>query len=152
MTNTYTVKVVATDPKTGITNSGITLKVTVKCTKNISLVSGAISDFDYQIDHSSPFILNLPLPQYNVNPIECASGLFSYDVVSTDAIPYPAFISQYPKSKIEVKTQDESNFGAYNFKLRVTEPMSGLFNDENAFVCTITTPKRATSLSLITAS
>lgn len=143
---------VATDPTTGITNSAITLQVTVKCVKNISLVSGAISDFDYQIRLSSPFILNLPLPQYNLNPIECASGLFSYEVLSTDAIPYPAFISQYPTSKIEVKTQFESNVGAYNFKLKVTEPMSGLVNDDNAFVCTIKTPNKATSLSLITAS
>lgn len=41
-TNVYTVKVVAIDPKTGITNSALSFKVTVKCTKSIDLVSGAI--------------------------------------------------------------------------------------------------------------
>jgi hypothetical protein len=96
--------------------------------------------------------LNLPLPQYQVNPIECASGPFSYEVVSTDAITYPAFISQYPTSTVQVVTQDESTIGDYSFQLKVTEPISGLDNDQNAFVCTITSPNRLTSLSLVNAT
>jgi hypothetical protein len=95
--------------------------------------------------------LNLPLPQYQVNPIECASGPYSYEIVSTNAIAYPAFISQYPTSTVQVVTQDESTIGDYSFQLKVTEPISGVVNDQNAFVCTITSPNRLTSLSLVNA-
>ena len=87
-----------------------------------------------------------------MNPVQCASGAFTYEVVSTDAIPYPAFISKFPTSTVQVQTQDESKVGAYNFKLKVTEPISGLVNDQNAFVCSITTPNRVNSLTLITAT
>ena len=66
-----------------------------------------------------------------------------------DAIPYPVFISQYPTSTIEVQTQDESQVGVYNFKLKVKESISGLENDQNAFVGTITLANRVTSLTLI---
>ncbi len=96
--------------------------------------------------------MNLPLPQYQVNPIECASGPFSYEILSTDAIAYPAFISQYPTSTVKVVTQDESTIGDYSFQLKVTEPISGLDNVQNTFVCTITTPNRLTSLSFVDAT
>ena len=51
-----------------------------------------------------------------------------------------------------MQTQDESTVGAYNFKLKVSEPISGLINDLNAFVCTIRTPNRVTNLSWISAT
>jgi len=41
-TNVYALKIVATDPKTGIQNQALTLRVTILCTKSISLLSGAI--------------------------------------------------------------------------------------------------------------
>lgn len=87
-----------------------------------------------------------------MDPVQCASGAFTYEVASTDAIPYPAFISRFPTSTVQVATQDESKVGAYNFKLKVTEPISGLVNDQNAFVCSVTTPNRVNSLALITAT
>jgi hypothetical protein len=37
----------------------------------------------------------------------------------------------------------------YNFKLKVTESISGFENDQNAFKCTINLPMRITSLTLI---
>jgi len=86
-----------------------------------------------------------------VNPAQCARGAFTYEVVSTDAIPYPVFISKFPTSTVQVATQDESKVGAYNFKLRVTEPISGLVNDQNTFVCSITT-NRVNSLALTTST
>ncbi len=64
MKNVYTVKIFATDPKTGITNSAVTFKVTIKCTKSIDLVYGAIANFDYQISLISPYTMSLPLPHY----------------------------------------------------------------------------------------
>jgi hypothetical protein len=87
-----------------------------------------------------------------VNPVQCASGAFTYEVVSTDSIPYPAFISKFPISTVQIQTQDESKVGAYNFKLKITEPISGLVNDQNAFVCSITIPNRVNSLDLIIAT
>ena len=37
MANVYNVKIVATDPKTGLANSELTFKVTIPCTKSISV-------------------------------------------------------------------------------------------------------------------
>ena len=37
MANVYNVKIVTTDPKTGLTNSELTFKVTIPCTKSISV-------------------------------------------------------------------------------------------------------------------
>ena len=64
MTNVYKVRWVATDPKTGIMNSAVTLKVTIKCTKKVDLVSGAIANFDYRISLTAPYTMSVPLPQY----------------------------------------------------------------------------------------
>ena len=87
-----------------------------------------------------------------MNPAQCASGAFTYEVASSDAIPYPVFISKFPTLTVQVATQDESKVGAYNFKLKVTEPISGLVNDQNAFVCLITTTNRVNSLAFIIAT
>ena len=64
LTNIYQVKVVATDPKTGITNSAISFNVTIKCTKSIDLISGALTNFSYRIVLSSPFDFAQSLPIY----------------------------------------------------------------------------------------
>ena len=47
LTNIFAVKIVVTDPKTGISNSDLTLNVTIKCIKRIDIATNAIADFDY---------------------------------------------------------------------------------------------------------
>ena len=45
----------ASDPKTGLQNSDLSFKVTVKCTKTIDIVANAVSDFSYLIDLDVPW-------------------------------------------------------------------------------------------------
>ena len=101
---------------------------------------------------STPYNLAVPLPQYQVTPSECASGVFSYELVSLDAIPYPTFFTQFPTTAVSVLTQDVSKVMAYNFKLKATESISGFFNDADAFVCNVILPNYATSLAWVAAT
>ena len=146
----YVVKVVATDPKTGITNSDTTLNVVIKCTKTVDLVSGAIADFSYQIVLSSPFDLPIALPVYDITPAACPKQAFTYEMVYLDAGGFPTFITQIPTVDVHVLTQDVSYVGLHNFKLRATEPLTGLTNEQNTFVCTILDPNYATALNFVT--
>ena len=77
----YVVKVVATDPKTGVTNSDTTLTVFIKCTRTIDLVSGPIINFSYQIVLATPFELTIGLPVYDTNPSACPKQPFSYQML-----------------------------------------------------------------------
>jgi hypothetical protein len=47
LTNIYAVKIVVTDPKTGITNNVMTLNVTIKCIKQIDINTNAVANFNY---------------------------------------------------------------------------------------------------------
>lgn len=51
---------------------------------------------------------------------------------------------------MRVFTQNVSYVGLHNFKLKVTEPLTGLFNDQDIFVCTIIAPNYATALNFVT--
>jgi hypothetical protein len=48
-TGEYAVMVTVTDPKSKVKNTDVIFSVTIKCTKSVDLVSGAIADFVYQI-------------------------------------------------------------------------------------------------------
>jgi hypothetical protein len=63
-TGEYTVLVTVTDPKSKIKNTDLIFSVTVKCTKKVDLVSGAIASFSYQISLNAPYTMSVPLPQY----------------------------------------------------------------------------------------
>jgi hypothetical protein len=69
-----------------------------------------------------------------------------------DAIAYPTFFTQFPATAINVLTQDTSKVRAYNFKLKASESISGVFNDSNAFVCNVILPNYATSISWVTST
>lgn len=62
------------------------------------------------------------------------------------------FITRYPTTTIELQTQDESKIGNYNFKLKVTEPLTGLINEEDTWVTSVTPATRVTNLTWITAT
>jgi hypothetical protein len=47
LTNFFAVKIVVTDPKTGVINSDLSLNVTIKCVKTIDINTNAISNFNY---------------------------------------------------------------------------------------------------------
>jgi hypothetical protein len=47
LTNIFAVKIVVTDPKTGITDSDLTLNVIIKCIKTIDIKTNAVANFNY---------------------------------------------------------------------------------------------------------
>jgi hypothetical protein len=64
LTAQYTVKVTVVDPKSGVTNSQLSLGVTVKCTKSIDIISGLVGNQTYKIDLDVPWALDVPLPVF----------------------------------------------------------------------------------------
>jgi hypothetical protein len=63
--NIYTVKVLATDPKTGITNPAVTFQVTVRCTKSIDVSTNPIPDtVTYNLDPNNLFLQNMTVTTY----------------------------------------------------------------------------------------
>lgn len=68
LTAQYSVKVVVTDPKTGLTNSDYLLAVTVLCTKTIDINTNQVADFSYKIDLDAPWTLTVPAPTFVPNP------------------------------------------------------------------------------------
>lgn len=47
LTNIFAVKIVVTDPKTGVINNVMTLNVTIKCVKRIDINTNAVANFNY---------------------------------------------------------------------------------------------------------
>jgi len=111
--------------------------VTVKCSKTIDVAAGPIADFSYRIDLDAPWTDSVPVPQYVPNPSQCLAGTYSLQVVLTDPGSFPVFINEFPTSNLVIATQDVSNVGVYNFKIRATESITGLVNDSNSFALTI---------------
>lgn len=122
----------------------------IKCTKTIDLISGAITDFAYRIVLSSPFEMQIALPAYDVNPSGCPKQAFTFQMLYLDSLTFPAFITQVPTVDVRVLTQNVSFVGQHNFKLQVTEPLTGLFNEQDIFVCTILDANYATALNFVT--
>lgn len=149
-TATYVVRFTATDPKSGVTNSVVTVNVTILCTKTVDLISGAIANFSYQIVLATPNNSVTPLPIYDVNPSACASGAFSYELVYGGT--FPSFINRYPTTDVLVMTQNVVDIGTYTFQVKVTDPLSGLVNTSNSFVLTILGPNYATALAWVAAT
>jgi hypothetical protein len=68
----YTVKIVATDPKTGVTNSGLTLNVFIRCTKTIDVTLNPIpASTIYTLDPNNLNSITLYLPTYARTPSAC---------------------------------------------------------------------------------
>ena len=62
---------------------------------------------------------------------------------------FPVLINQNPTTSLIVATQDVSKVGAYNFKIKATESISGWINDSNAFILTILEPIYTQALVLV---
>jgi hypothetical protein len=153
LTGVYKLKIVATDPKTGEINEDLTLDVTVFCTKTVDLFANSIASFDYQIVLASENTVEKTLPTYKINPIECAKNDFTYELVYTEVGTYPTFVlDQYPTTKIRFMTQSIPLVGSYDFKLVVTEPLTGLQNDSDVFTVTILDANYATALNFVASS
>jgi hypothetical protein len=61
-------------------------------------------------------------------------------------------VNRFPTTDVHILTQNVALVGAYNFKIKVTDPLTGLFNDADVFTCTILAPNYATNLVFVSAS
>lgn len=124
-------------------NGTLTLSVTIKCTKSISLAN-AISDFTYGPRTTSLYTVNQALGTYDVSPSACPKGtitkqlLYYTDAARTSAATLPSFISPAsPTTQFSVATTDITLAGDYYLKVVATESLSGLTNEANAFTLTV---------------
>lgn len=104
LTNSFQVKVTVVDPKTGNTNSDYLLSVTILCTKSIEVVLNLVNDISYLIDLDEPWTKTVSTPSYVPNPVQCAIGTFSLEVILVDVGPFPVFINQHPTNNLIVMT------------------------------------------------
>lgn len=122
------------DQKTGQTHTSVLISVTILCTKSISLVSNPIATTtDYTINKSQLLTTTLSLPTYQPTPNNCAIGTLTFQVLAEPAGPLAPFITEYPTSKIDVATSDAAQAGAYDFRLRVTDSLTGIQNSVVSF-------------------
>ena len=73
LTGVFTLKVTVTDPKTLLVNALLDFEVTIKCTKQIDLITNPIAaDTVYTIDKDNLITVNFALPTYQPFPAGCA--------------------------------------------------------------------------------
>lgn len=149
LTANYDVQVTVTDPKTGLTNTEVTFKVSILCTKSVDLISDQIFGISYEIDLDDPWALDVTVPSYQQNPVACAVGTINAVLVYTGAGAAPGFIVQDTASNINVATQDPANVGTYDYKIVATDSLTGVFNEVDVFQATIEPPTYATSLNIV---
>jgi len=104
LTNVFMVKVIVVDPKTGNTNSDYLLSVTILCTKSIEVVLNLVNDISYLIDLDEPWTKTVSTPSYVPNPVQCAIGTISLEVILVDVGPFPVFINQHPTDNLIITT------------------------------------------------
>jgi len=63
-----------------------------------------VPDFSYRIDLDQPWTKTLPAPSYVPNPLQCAVGTYSLEVVLIEPGPFPVFINQFPTDTLIVAT------------------------------------------------
>jgi hypothetical protein len=92
------------------------------------------------------------VPKYGPNPSQCAVGNYSLLVIYQDGPTFPPFINQIPTDNLIVATQDVQYVADYNFKIRASESLSGLVNENESFVLTIQKPIYTEEMVLIVAT
>lgn len=126
----YQVRVTVTDPKTALVNSSLLIDVTILCTKQISLVTNLIPATSvYTINKSNLLTTVHPLPVYEPTPNNCNSLALSYQVELNPVSTFPGFITETPTSQIEIASTDPLDANVYNFRLVVTDTLTGLSNN-----------------------
>lgn len=93
-TGVFPITVSVTDLTTQV-SAGINFTVTIKCTKSLSLVSNPPAPVQYNVGTNSLVILELDLPLYEPNPVQCAKGLIEYELfyLNDQSAAFPDFIS-----------------------------------------------------------
>lgn len=135
----YAIKIVATDPKSGMTNSALTLNVSIKCSKTISLFTNTIpATTTYVLNPNSLVTNTLTTPTFSRSPSSCPFAPV-YSVKNTATSTCPAWITCTPTiaSNILIATTDWTLEGTYNFKIDFSDTESGLTDNSVVFTIVI---------------
>jgi hypothetical protein len=105
MTGLYKLRVVLTDPTTGVTCK-IDFSVTIKCSKTINVLMNPLAPLEYNVGSETLISEHLPLPSYIPSPPDCFMGTITFQLVylNDPLAPFPDFISQFPVGSISVAT------------------------------------------------
>ena len=112
-------------------NSALSFEVTVKCTKSIDLVTDPIADISRLVEVDPPTTYQYAMPTYAINPSFCLQTDFVFHI-EYYAVPvgttFPTFLT-YDSTQVIINTSDSLGVKVYNFRVDVTEPLSGLVNN-----------------------
>jgi hypothetical protein len=78
-------------------------------------------------------------------------GTYTYALADSlgVVIPVPGFMTAFDSSSLTIATVDKSFEGVYNYKIKVTEPVSGLANTVVSFALELTVKIYALEMNLI---
>lgn len=138
-----------------MSNSDLVFSVTVFCTRSIEVLARNLpASSQYTID--SKHLNTLPLTQatFVQKPAECAVGTFSYELTDTSGtvIAKPDFFSAFSNSAVTVASTDVSHKGTNDYKIKVTDSLTGLQNNEVQFSVVLKVKVYATSMALVAGS
>jgi hypothetical protein len=139
LATSYTVKIVATDPKTGLTNSALTFNVVIKCTKSIDVASNPIpASTTYILDPNMLQTTTLIFPTFVNNPSGCPYG----PVATVKKVPSANCVSWLtcnPTSgtNIAIATTDWTLEGTYDFRIDLVDNSSDVTNSSVFFTVVI---------------
>ena len=128
---------VATETKTGITNSEVTFKVTIKCTKSIAISTNPIpATVTYLLDPNNLFLQNVAVPTYQTTPSSCPfTPLYSIKNVASGACV--SWLTCNPTTSFTISTIDLSLVGTYNFRVDLADASSDVTNSSVTFTVII---------------
>ena len=75
----------------------------------------------------------MSLPAYDSSPTGCAVGPFNFKLIPISAVLVPGWIIDPPIDSVSISTTDNSQIGAYQFRLVATDSVSGLSNQDVTF-------------------
>lgn len=134
----YVVKIVATDPKTSISNT-TTFNVVIKCSKSISISSNTIPvSSTYILNPNTLATITLTTPTFGCTPSGCPfAPVYSIKNAATSTCPTWITCAPTLASNIVVGTTDWTLEGTYNFRIDFTDTESGLTNNSVVFTVVI---------------
>jgi len=94
LTGNFLLRVVLTDPKTGVNNK-VDLLVTIKCSKAINLLLNPLTLLNYNVGTTNLVTERMPLPIYEPQPVDCFMGAITFNLIylSNPSGPFPSFVS-----------------------------------------------------------
>jgi len=125
------------------------------CTKTIEVTLANLpASSSFEIDEKFLNTLTLTQPTFQPNPTQCLASTYTYQLADNvgSVITVPPFITAFSNSSLTIATIDKTQAGSYNYRIKVTESVSGLVNTAVAFTLQLTVKIYATDMNLVPSS